>query len=86
MRPDGEPNRRRSHDTNEWQYGDNIDRDECLAFLGIIVAMGLVREPEIKDYWSTDPFFHIAGISGVMSRNRFEVSRVNLSTLCSFTH
>ena len=38
--------------------------------------MGLVKEPEIRDYWSNDDTFHYAPIAGRISRLRFEeVSR-----------
>ena len=34
--------------------------------------MGLVREPEIRDYWSMNETFHYAPIASRISRNCFE--------------
>ena len=41
------------------------------SFLGIGLAMGLVRLPSLKDYWSTNPLLATPGIVKGMSRNRF---------------
>ena len=40
------------------------------AFVGLILNMGLVQVPEIKEYWSRDetPFFR-----RVFSRDRFHI-------------
>ena len=49
---------------------------EIRAYFGFYIYMGLVKEPEIRDYWSNDDTFHYAPIAGRISRLRFEeVSR-----------
>ena len=40
------------------------------AFLGIILNMGLVSLPELKDYWSTDMTTQINFFRDVMPRDR----------------
>ena len=42
------------------------------AYFGFYIFMGLVREPEIRDYWSSDDVFHYSPIAGRISRIRFE--------------
>jgi hypothetical protein len=49
------------------------DRNEILNFLGIICYMGIVRMPQISDYWTTDIYFRNSIIPTIMSRNRFEL-------------
>lgn len=44
---------------------------EIKAFLGMTIAMGLVRQLNIQDYWSTDPVVSTPFFSSVMSRDRF---------------
>jgi hypothetical protein len=34
--------------------------------------MGLVQEPELRDYWSQDKTFHYSPIADKISRTRFE--------------
>ncbi len=48
------------------------DEDEIRAKLGFCILMGLVQEPEIRDYWSRDPTFHYSPIADRISRKRFE--------------
>ena len=45
--------------------------EEMRSFLGIGLAMGLVRLPSLKDYWSTNPLVATPGIVKGMSRNSF---------------
>ena len=54
----------------------NITKDELFTFIGINVAMGLVRLPRVHDYWSTCPIFGLPWFSAIMPRNRFyEISK-----------
>ena len=55
------------------QQGDfrNMSMEELLAFLGLNIAMGIVRLPRVHDYWSTTPMFRMPWFSAVMSRNNF---------------
>jgi len=36
--------------TMPWQ---DVTNEELQAFTGIIIAMGVIRLPEVDDYWST---------------------------------
>lgn len=55
--------------TNE-QWSTN--EDELRAYLGFCILMGIVREPEIRDYWSHDELLHYKPIAERISRKRFE--------------
>ena len=46
--------------------------EEIQAYFGFYIYMGLVREPEIRDYWSNDETFHYSPIASRISRLRFE--------------
>ena len=54
----------------------HITLQEFKAYIGFCILMGLVRLPEISDYWKTDPYFHYAPIADRISRRRFmEITR-----------
>jgi len=36
----------------EWA---DVTVEEMTEFIGLVTAMGVVRLPEIDDYWATDP-------------------------------
>ena len=58
---------------NTWQ---RITLEELKAYLRFNVLMGLVRLPEIEDYWKQDPFFHHAPIAGRIPRDQVrDISR-----------
>ena len=44
--------------------------DELMAFIELVIAMGVVCLPSYRDYWSTDPFFEYL-VRSVMSRDHF---------------
>jgi len=50
--------------------GKNLNSANKLALIGMNIAMGMLRLPQVKDYWSTNqistPWF-----PGVMARDRF---------------
>ena len=46
--------------------------EEMRAYLGFLILMGVVREPEIRDYWSQSDLLHYSPIANKISRNRFE--------------
>lgn len=62
------------------QNGRNfiIDVSELKAFIGIIIRMSLVKLPNIRLYWSTDPTFAQLQIASIMTRDRFEQILRNL--------
>ena len=43
-----------------------------MAYFGFQILMGIVEEPELRDYWSRDPRLRYAPISTRISRDRFE--------------
>lgn len=45
---------------------------EIRKFLGLVLWMGLVRLPKLRDYWSTNILYQNK-MSNIMSRNRFEL-------------
>jgi hypothetical protein len=49
----------------------NVSEEEMQSFLGIHLAMGLVRLPSLRDYWSTNPLLGAPGMVKGMGRNRF---------------
>ena len=54
----------------------SLSVEELLAFIGLNVAMGMVRLPRLHDYWSTKPMFRMPWFSAIMSRDRFfKISR-----------
>ena len=42
-------------------------------FLEIILTMGILKKPNIADYWSTEPITATPGVNKIMPRNRFEL-------------
>ena len=56
-------------DTNkEW----HTNSDEMRAYLGFSILMGIVHEPEMRDYWSQSDLLHYSPIASRISRKRFE--------------
>ena len=45
--------------------------EELQAFLGIHIAMGLLRLPQISDYWSTNEIISTPWFPAIMPRDRF---------------
>lgn len=46
--------------------------EEIRAYLGFAILMGINELPEIRDYWSRDPYLHYSPIADRISRDRFE--------------
>ena len=44
----------------------------CRAYFGFCILMGMCKLPELRDYWSTDPYLHYSPIADRISRDRFE--------------
>ena len=51
----------------------NTSKEEIQQFLGVIIAMGIHRLPQVEDYWSTNPLLGAAGIISGMPIKRFKV-------------
>jgi len=47
-------------------------RNEMKKFLALSFLMGVVRKPEVSDYWSTNPLLKGSIFNSVMPRNRFQ--------------
>ena len=45
---------------------------EMKAYQGFCILMGIVHEPEIRDYWSQSDLLHYSPIASRISRRRFE--------------
>ena len=50
---------------------DGITVNIMRTFIALIVAMGLVDQESVPDYWSTDPIISMPFYSGVMPRDMF---------------
>lgn len=48
------------------------NNQEMRAYLGFCILMGIVHEPEIRDYWSQSDLLHYSPIASRISRRRFE--------------
>ena len=59
-----------SSHSREWTP---VTLTEMRAFLGIIVAMGLVQQRNLTDYWCQDDVISTPFFRSVMSRNRFKL-------------
>lgn len=50
----------------------NVEKEEMKLFLGLTFLMGLIRKPELRDYWATEPLFVTPFFLSVgLSRNRY---------------
>lgn len=50
----------------------DVDENEMRQFLGIVMWMGMVKQPSIFDYWRRDEMFATFP-KKIMSRNRFQI-------------
>lgn len=55
---------------NSWE---ETNRNEMKKFLALVLLMGIVRKPEVLDYWSTNPLLKGSIFNSVMPRNRFQL-------------
>lgn len=51
----------------------SINSEELLKFFGLLLWMGLVRLPKIRDYWSKNPFFTNRVAPNLFTRDPFLV-------------
>ena len=51
---------------------EESNRNEMEKFLALVLLMGIVRKPEVSDYWSTNPLLKGSIFNSVMPRNRFQ--------------
>ena len=50
---------------------DGVTAGDIKAFLAMIIAMGLVNQENVQDYWSTDEVLSIPFFPQLMSRDKF---------------
>lgn len=49
----------------------DLHYEELLAYLGISIAMGLLRFPSVSDYWTTTTVLFTPWFPATMARDRF---------------
>ena len=52
--------------------------EELMAFLGVTMAMGIVRLPEVSDYWAKSGILHLPWFCSIFKRKRFQQISRNL--------
>ena len=57
---------------DRYRWYDTSD-NELKLFLGMIIAMGIHRLPQLEDYWCSDPLLGVPGIVSGMPIDRFKV-------------
>ena len=63
-------------DCEEMQSHWETTEEEIRAYLGFTILMGITRQPDLYDYWSTNPVLHYFPIASRISRTRFlEIKR-----------
>jgi len=58
---------------NQWQ---STEENEIYAFLGLTVLMGIVYEPRMSMYWSSDELYETGIFGKIMTRDRYLLLRV----------
>ena len=53
----------------QWKY---VSVDEMKKFLALYFPTGIVRKPELGQYWSTNPLIKTPMFNEIMSRNCFQ--------------
>ena len=49
-----------------------MNNQEMRAFLGLVMAMGIVKKPSIESYWETSGITETENFRDAMPRNRFQ--------------
>jgi hypothetical protein len=52
-----------------------VNHHEMRAFLGLVMATGIVKKPSIESYWETSGITETENFRDVMPRNRFQFIR-----------
>ena len=58
---------------SRFQRWKNVSSAEMKQFLSLYLLTGIVRKPEMNQYWSTNPMLKTPIFNNVMSRNRFQL-------------
>ena len=67
------------HGFTKWKP---VTYNEVKAFIGILMAMGLTKLPEMRDYWRKGSVSHVPWFSSILTRGRFEAI-LNYLHLCN---
>jgi hypothetical protein len=54
-----------------WNSWSDVSVLEMKAFIGLIINMGIVLLPDLKDYWSSEWTTQVQFFGDIMSRDRF---------------
>ena len=57
-----------NNDHSPW---NPVSKEELMAFIGFVIAMGIVSLPSINDYWSTEPMHYHSLFRLIMPRDLF---------------
>jgi hypothetical protein len=49
----------------------DVTVEEIMAFMGVVIAMGMTQGDEVFDYWRTEPILSMPWYSSIFSRTRF---------------
>ena len=58
---------------SRFQKQKDITITEMKQFIALYLLTGIIRKPEVNQYWSTNPLFKIPFFNNVMPRNRFQL-------------
>ena len=47
-----------------------IVKEEISAFIGLTIAVGIAKLPEMRDYWKSKGSFHVPWFASIMTRDR----------------
>ena len=53
--------------------------EEVYAFLGNVIGMGIIKLPEIRDYWSKSSILNVPQFNSILSHGRFKQILSNLN-------
>jgi len=52
----------------QWKH---FDRTKMLFFIGMLMTMGIVKKPRLRDYWETSSLRYTPGLAELMTREEF---------------
>lgn len=76
------PQHRDTVTVKEWT---TVSLQEIKGFILILIHMGVLKKPSIRDYWSTEEFIRTDFAGSIMPRDRFLVI-LSMLHFCDNTH
>ena len=61
-----------SNNKERYTRWKDVTTDEIRAFLGVLLAMGMTKISETRDYWRKTSFSHVPWFGSVFTRGRFQ--------------